>query len=258
MPEYGSNKLKTAWNIVRRIENWPTALDMRLRRHRSGLRLLNFRSGLNLICRGGSRDWDVVHELLFAGGYRRALTFLETLPGQPLVLDLGGNIGLFSLLAASSHAAAEVHAFEPGPPNSRLFEMNRLANPTLADRIQVHLEAVGGTTRTAEWRFDELNPGGSGLFATEGAKFTVQIRAFADVVASLPAPVALAKIDIEGAEFELLAATPPEAWQRISAISLELHQDPAGEVSQAQFLEQMTHYGYRIQEEAVCSFFLQR
>jgi len=40
-----------------------------------------------------------VHELYFAGSYGRAMQFLKNLPGEPVVLDLGGNIGLFSLLA---------------------------------------------------------------------------------------------------------------------------------------------------------------
>jgi FkbM family methyltransferase len=258
MQPYGSNKLRTAWHIFQRIENWPTALDLRLRRQRPGLRLLNFRDGLNVVCRGGTRDWDVVHELMFAGGYRRALDCLKSLPGRPLVLDLGGNIGLFSLLATSIHPTAQVFAFEPGPPNVRLFQMNRLANPSFMDRIQLREEAVGGITRPAEWCFDEFNPAGSGFFGAAGAKFNVQIRAFAEVVASLPAPVALAKIDIEGAEFELLAQTPPEVWKQVNAISLELHGDPAGKVSQAEYLDRMTGYGYRIEEERVCSLFLHR
>lgn len=258
MHTYGSNKFKTACDIVRRIANWPTAFDLRLRRSQPGLRLLSFHDGLNVVCRRDTRDWDVVHEVIFAGGYARAFDFLKAQPGRPLVLDLGGNIGLFSLRAAASHPAAEIYAFEPGPPNSRLFEMNRLANAGLMNRIHLREEAVGGQTRTAEWSFDEMNPGGSSLFGSGGPKFTVQIRAFAEVVASLPGPVALAKIDIEGAEFELLAATPQEVWQRVSAISLELHTDPAGKISQEEFFKRMAGYGYQIEEEKVCSFFLHR
>jgi len=49
-----------------------------------------------------------VHELYFAGSYGRAMQFLKNLPGEPVVLDLGGNIGLFSLLAAQTHPAARI------------------------------------------------------------------------------------------------------------------------------------------------------
>jgi FkbM family methyltransferase len=258
MQEYRSNKLKTAADIVARIDNWPTAFAMRFNRQKPGLQLLRFRDGLNVICRGATRDWDVVHELLFAGSYARAMAHLKGQTGEPVVLDLGGNIGLFSLLAARSNPQARIFAFEPGPPNFRLFEMNRLANPELTERIKLSKEAVAGETHSVEWFFDESNPGGSGLFATEGKKFTVQLRAFAEVVPSLPGPVALAKIDIEGAEFELLAATPPQVWQQISAVSLELHEDPSGKFTQTAFLDRMKSFGFMIEEESVCTFFLHR
>jgi len=255
---YRRNKLKTAWDIVQRIENWPAAFGLRLRKGHPGLRLLRFREGLNIVCRGATRDWDVIHELLFAGGYGRAIEFLRQQGGQPLVLDLGGNIGLFSLMATSAHSGAQVYAYEPGPPNFRLFEMNRLANPALTDRIHLRKEAVAGRTRTTEWCFDEANPGASGLFATGGQKFQVQITAFSEVLSALPGPVALAKIDIEGAEFELLSATPAEVWQKIGAISLELHTDPEGKFSQNEFLDRMKRYGFKAEEESVVSYFLHR
>ncbi len=106
---------------------------MRLRQQRPGLRLLNFRNGMNIACRGGTRDWDIVHELYFAGSYGRAMQFLKALPGEPAVLDLGGNIGLFSLLAAKTHPSARIYTYEPGPPNYQMFELNCLANPGLSD-----------------------------------------------------------------------------------------------------------------------------
>src|SRR5262245_27452078 len=124
MQSYGSNKLKTAVDMVRRIDNWSTAMDLRLRKRRPGLNLLRFRDGLNIVCRGGTRDWDVIHELLFAGGYGRAVEYLKSLRNEPRLLDLGGNIGLFSLLVVTANPTAEIHAYEPGPPNYRLFEMN--------------------------------------------------------------------------------------------------------------------------------------
>jgi FkbM family methyltransferase len=258
MPDYNRNKIRTACQIIREIENWPTAFGMRLRQKHAGLRLLNFRNGLNIACRGGTRDWDIVHELFFAGSYGRAMNFLRHVPGEPAVLDLGGNIGLFSLLAAQTHPAARVYTYEPGPPNYQLFEINCLANSGLATRIHLRKEAVAGQTRLAQWLFDDKNPGGSSLFSKGGVKFQVQIRAFAEVLGSVSSDIALAKIDIEGAEYELLESTSPQSWNRIQAISLELHDDPAGKLSQADFLKRMEGFGFKVEQETVCSHFLHR
>src|SRR3954469_20383149 len=124
MQPYGANKFRTVCQIIKRIENWPAALDLRVRKRKPGLKLLCFRNGLNIVCRRGTRDWDVIFELMFAGVYGRAFTYLRTLRDNPIVVDLGGNIGMFSLLAAFHQPRAVIYAYEPGPPNYRLFEMN--------------------------------------------------------------------------------------------------------------------------------------
>ncbi len=250
--------MKTAWDITRKIRNWPDAFDLRIRRGRKALKLLSFRDGLNLICRGGTREWDVIHELFFAGGYDRAFSYLRNLKGNPIVLDLGGNIGLFSLRAASTHKGARIFAYEPGPPNYRMFEINCLLNADISSRIQLRKEAVAGETRLTHWHFDAQNPGGSGLFCAEKDSVQVQVRSFAEVMDSLPDAVALAKIDIEGAEFEMLEKTPPHIWGKISAMSLEVHDDPNGRMKPNEFLQRMAGLGFQIEEETVCSYFLHR
>lgn len=258
MTEYKRDKVRTIFEIVRRIANWPTAISLRLFRWRQGLRLLAFRNGVNVVCRGATRDWDVIHELFFAGGYGRAMEFLRAQPASPIVLDLGGNIGLFSLLAASTHSRARLIAFEPGPPNHRIFEINRLANSSLSDRIELRRLAVGGEARKTEWAFDEQNPGGSGLHSSGTQRYPIEVVTFSEVVRSIGERVALAKIDIEGAEYELLAQTSIETWELIDAVSLELHHDPAKMVSQDDFLKTLRGFGYRIEQESVCSYFLVR
>lgn len=244
--------------MIRRIENWPTSIGLRIFRRRPGLRLLTFRDGLKVVCRGGTRDWDVIHELMFAGGYRRAFSYLRKERGVAHVVDLGGNLGLFSLIAASTNPRAQIMAFEPGPPNRRLFEMNLLANPRLSDRIVLHPEAVGSATGTVEWFFDENNPGGSSLFGVEGERFSVEMRTLAEVVSSMAKPISLLKIDVEGAEYEILSSTPAEVWLGIQAIALELHHDPAGLVSQQDYLTRMESFGFHVEQESVCSYFLSR
>jgi FkbM family methyltransferase len=139
-----------------------------------------------------------------------------------------------------------------------MFEINCLLNAELSSRIHLRKEAVAGETRMTEWHFDAENPGGSGLFSSSGNSFSVQVRAFADVIDSLPDKVALAKIDIEGAEFELLERTPPQIWGKISAISLELHDDPKGKMKQVEFLDCLRGFGFHIEEESVYSYYLHR
>ncbi len=260
MPMNVRPKLKTFYRTLQRIENWPTAVGLRMSRARTRLRLLSFRNGMQALVRGGTHDWDVISELALADAYSGVLDHLRALPGQPLVLDLGANIGIFSLLAAMAHPQARIIAYEPGPPNLRMLELNRLANHSLSERIEVRSEALGGETRTAEFFYDEANPPASGLWYGRGKPFRVQIRSFTQVLESLPGPVDIAKVDIEGAEYEILEKTPAELWRLVSLLCIEVHDDPSGKLTVEGYLRRMAEYGYthRIQPVGSCTYLLQR
>lgn len=237
-------KLRTFAHVKQRITNWPTVVGMRFSPNWQGLRLLHFREGLNLLCRGGTQDWDVVSALAVNDEYRLALDYLGRQKGQPLVLDMGANIGVFSLLAAQRSTAATIHAFEPAPANIKMFQLNLLANDVLASRIQLHPEAVGGHSRMAEFFYDAQNPQASRLESGSPGGFKVQIRAFAEVVNALQKPVTLAKMDIESAEYELIQETPAEVWHQIAAISIELHPTPNGPDRAQDFLKRIREVGF--------------
>ena len=259
MPAYRSNKIGTAIEIVQKIRNWPEALGLRIFKGADRLSLLAFRDGFNIVVRGGTRDWDVVHELFFAKGYQKEMQWLAARPDPaPKILDLGGNIGSFTLLAYRNKPGARITAFEPGPPNIALFQMNMLANRLPEDRIELRKMAVAGTTGTATWFFDSANPGGSSLYEKKGEPVDVQIVALAQVIEEAGEDIALLKIDIEGSEYDLLAHTPASVWERVHAIALELHDDPAGKKTQQSFMEEMKAFGYQIEQESVVSYFLHR
>src|SRR5688572_9513882 len=113
---------------VRQVRNWPEVVGLRIRSRKDEIRVLRFRDGLQLACRGGNLDWAVLTTVLFEDTYRRALAHLKACVGNPAVFDLGANIGFFSLLAAQAHTSARVFAYEPAPPNLRMVELNRSLN----------------------------------------------------------------------------------------------------------------------------------
>jgi FkbM family methyltransferase len=243
-------KLRTFGRTLQRIENWPAAVALRVFRQRQKIRLLSFRSGLNVLCRSGV-DWPVVADVALLDNYERGLRFIEQHPGQPLVLDLGANIGLFSLLVTQRHPCAEVYAYEPALPSMQILEAHRLLNPSLGNRIQTRLEGVGGSSRLAKFFYDEQSPQSSGFSQSTSTTFEIQIRAFGELVQSMSQPVALVKLDIEGSEYEILRDTNPSIWQRISAISMEIHPDPAGKMQIPEFLDAMSALGFRHYREPV-------
>ena len=181
-----------------------------------------------------------LRQRLRAGGYRLPDWLLRDdepfmrevargLSRDDVVIDLGAHIGAASI--EFSHHAGQVYAFEPHP---QIFAI--LARNTARDRnIEAIEKAASDQTGTAQLYFEP--PKASKLF--EGSTLitdksnlsydhavTVQCVALADFVLSLDRDVALVKMDVEGAEYRILAAlleTP--AIHRIGKIFVEDHCD---------------------------------
>ena len=247
----------TLARVIQRIENWPEVISLRFRLGRRNLSLLTFRDGMSVAVRRQSCDWDVIRDVFLQSGYGRSFDYLRSIGDDETVIDLGANIGSFSLVAAFQNPRLVVEAYEPGPPNIRMFEMNCLANPGLANRIHLHHYAAGGTTRTARWHFDEVNPGGSSLYG-RGNGDIVNVRAFSEIVSSVTGPIAMVKIDIEGAEYELVSATPATVWERIPALSIEIHDDPEHKLSKKNLIERFQEFGFRGEPDGQFAVFLHK
>jgi FkbM family methyltransferase len=149
------------------------------------------------------------------------LTIAET----DTVVDIGANIGTFSLLAARAANRGRVLAFEPNPENYELFQENVRRNQLtniVAKRI-----AVSGRTGHVQM-----------FWAPEGGFHTMVLDRIADrarpeVVEAWSLKTIFdefriggchfLKLDCEGAEYEILYALPPEYFRRIGRIALEYH-----------------------------------
>jgi FkbM family methyltransferase len=154
---------------------------------------------------------------IWAGGY--------DLPGfvpsrGERVLDLGANVGLFSLLAADR--GASVTALEPHPETFAWLERNtsgfgvECRNAAVMGRAPSSgaVELVDGPTSTAHHvaGLRDDDPGRS--------RTTVPAVGFAALVRER---YDLIKLDVEGAEFDVVADTPLEVLARIRRLVGEVH-----------------------------------
>lgn len=67
---------------------------------------------------------------------------LKLLPNDPVVLDVGANFGIYSVLIAASSKASQVHSFEPVRHTATLLHTNAERN-SVRDRITINNVAVG-------------------------------------------------------------------------------------------------------------------
>lgn len=144
----------------------------------------------------------------------RALDALRALDRPIGVLDLGANIGAWGASLAARVPVRRMTSFEPDPANAATLRATIRANGREADWSVVQACAAA-TDGAVSFRAQ-----GSGLSRAGEGPGTIRVAA-RDVFAALDG-VDLLKIDIEGAEWELLGDPRFEAL-RCPVVSLEYH-----------------------------------
>ena len=156
--------------------------------------------------------------------YLDALTDLKP---QPTVIDIGANVGYFSLYLLSNFPQAKVLAFEPLPVNAKLLEKHVKMND-LQDRLAIEPSAVYGTEDAIQIHFNntlDFSVGAS-ILNWEDTNEVLDIKAY-----SLPEilkafgldHVDLMKIDCEGAEYNILYNCPDDTFKKIDRLAIETH-----------------------------------
>jgi FkbM family methyltransferase len=140
-------------------------------------------------------------------GLRRQLKEVKT------ILDIGANVGFFSLAARAHYPDAEIHAYEP---NRRIFPYLEANTERL--QIRVYQEAVGAD----EGKVAIADEGDSNQAKTiPSADGGITQIALQRAVERLGGVVDLLKLDCEGAEWDLFRSATP--WQYIRNLRMEYH-----------------------------------
>ncbi len=146
-----------------------------------------------------------------------------------IILDIGANVGLFTLYAARQAPSAKILAVEPFPSTfERLQEAVR--EHRLTGRITCLNFAITGGGGIRLMRNDALPSQRRTLVPFEHGTSGVQVQA--KTLGQLLREqglncVDLLKMDIEGGEYEVLLSTPPDVLRTIRRIALEYHGDCA-------------------------------
>jgi FkbM family methyltransferase len=148
------------------------------------------------------------------------------------IVDIGANWGAFTLYAARRAPSARIYAIEPHPHEHPRLLRNVAAN-RLDARVTVWQHAVAGEGGTRWMDADPAHPGPSrGIHppadAAPPASVQVQAVTLADVLERARAEagverIDLVKMDVEGAEHEILPHLPPEVLASVDGWQMEYH-----------------------------------
>jgi FkbM family methyltransferase len=144
------------------------------------------------------------------------------------VLDLGSHKGYFAVYALM-HDAKMVECFEPSSRNFAALRQTVASTAEFQNRVRLHQAAVGARDGLAQLHVYERSWSHS-LIERPDARQTcveqVAIREFAGVLEACPPEDdarIIVKMDIEGAECDVLLNTALESLTRMDELFLETH-----------------------------------
>ena len=167
---------------------------------------------------------------------RRVYAFAASRP-DPVVIDGGANMGIFSIATRRDHPGARITAFEPDPALFALLsenlERNNIRGVTL---INAALGASAG-----EAAFTPDGEAGGAL----DSRGTVRVRV-EPLSAYLASEVDFLKLNIEGAELDVLReAAAARCLRNVRAMVVEYHGWPDGEQRLGTLLTLLDEEGFR-------------
>lgn len=208
--------------MIRAYRNWICALRNRLgRRTRPGDVVYELRAGVRFNMESGRHDVRVLNEIWLDRIYERIGDF-RVCDGWTVV-DLGAHKGAFTVRAALAGPRTIVHAVEPAPANLSCLrtnlQLNRIAN------VHVHDVAVGRARGRAVLAFETADSGRGSLVAARGHSqhMVVDTVTLEELLVDVDGPVDLLKIDVEGAEYDVLRSMPEQALSSVRRVVLEYH-----------------------------------
>ena len=179
-------------------------------------------------------EYDLLHsleELFIEEVYKADLGL------SPLIIDCGANIGLSTLYLKRRHPDATVIAFEPDITNYALLKAN-----TEAFGLQnVHLHQQAVWKEETALSFKSIGSLGSAI-TLEGGADTYSVNAV-KLSNYITTGVALLKMDIEGAEYQVLKEIDSKL-PLVERLFIEYHSSFAEEHKLLEILGMMHRHGF--------------
>ncbi len=160
--------------------------------------------------------------------------FAVGLGDAPVLVDVGGHIGCFSIAFAARLPGARIHVYEPTPSTGHYLQRN-VASNGLGDQITVHHQAVGAAAGQLVMADNGPGSGHNGvLHLGEAGATSIEVPcvAIADVIAVAGGTVDLLKMDAEGAEYDVVLNSDPQVWSAVRRVVMEYHALPGHDLSE--------------------------
>lgn len=211
-------RLRKLLRVTRELSSWPSVL----KRRAQGIELesLRLRDGTVIRSPGQESLWNHFSSIWLDRCYTTGLR----LGPDDLVVDIGANVGLFTLFAARS--GASVLAVEPATTTFAQLCQNVATSPNSGRVLTVHA-AITSHDGAVPLYYNPTETTATGIFGREIDCHYEVVRALSlETLLDLHhiSHCRLLKLDCEGAEFDIVMETSIDVLRRAETIVAEVHE----------------------------------
>lgn len=216
------HQIRTFNKARKQIINWQDWIADFMHLQSKESYILKFKNGLKINVRTNTWDKNAVAEVIINNGYNPE--GFEIKKGQS-VIDVGGHIGCFSLLA--SLRTEKVYVFEPELYNFRCLTYNIKLNKK--ENIMPYLTAVARYKTVMFLNICKIHNGSHSFYNPSYLKdnkktekvMSINLNEFLE---KLKLNNVFLKLDCEGAEWNIIESLTPGNLERIDKIVMEWHE----------------------------------
>lgn len=140
-----------------------------------------------------------------------------------VVIDVGANQGMFSIMAAAL-GAKQVWACEPITSTHKLLQSN-VRRSGLSGRVQCVQAAVLGRPQSHTHMNVHVDSGKNSLYDVGDHQQQVPVTTLEACLSSCAHDQVFLKLDCEGAEYDILLDSPNHVFDKVMDVAIEIHGD---------------------------------
>lgn len=189
-------------------------------------------------------------------------TLVKQLPPEPVIIDIGANVGFFGIQLLAKIDRATIYAYEPMPANVRMLRETMTRNPRLAGCLSLYQKAVTGKPLPTIDLFAEAEEASQVVASVipnfndnNTHRITVSCITLAEIIQQNNLQtIDLLKVDCEGSEYDIFYNTDPELLRRCTRMTVEVHDLDTEQNNVGYFSDYLRRLGYQTSHSPINSF----
>jgi len=261
-------------NFFAAARNLKNSWEYNFNKTKRSYRLLNFITRPYPINLKIDKDSFHVFKEIFIEDFYEYRKIKKFIPQNPIIIDIGANIGFFTFFIFSKKPNAKVYLFEPFPENINLIKKTIFNNGQLEKKMVISPNAVTETDGQIIPLYVSENVEQTAVasiyknFDTRNSKkIDVQTTNLESIfIENNLNKIDVLKLDCEGAEFPILYNAPLALLKKIKLILIEVHNldsenknntalvnylNESGFITQSKIYSNNCHYTFAINPENV-------